>query len=334
MIFITGATGFLGAYITHYLVEKGEKVRALKRASSPMDLCKTFTDKVEWIEGDLDDLDALKRGMEGTDKVYHIAGLVSFDPKDKSDLYRINYKGTSNVVNTALHSQVKKILYASSISAIGRSDKKNAVSEDIEWSEGSKWNSDYGNSKRLGEMEVWRGAAEGIEAVAINPSIILGSGYWKGSLGFLKTVDRGMSHYPAGKTGFVDVCDVAKIAIQLMDSNITNERFIINASDLYFKDFFAQIASHINVKAPGKLAGSQITELVWRLEWLRSRLTGKRPIITKTTARTSQKEWEFSNDKIREELNYTFRNLEETIREMCEDYVESKAAGRRFGFRV
>lgn len=334
MIFITGATGFLGAYITHYLVEKGEKVRALRRTSSPMGLCKSYADKVDWIEGDLNDLHVLKRGMDGVEKVYHIAGLVSFDPKDKEALYKINYKGTQKLINTALDCGVRKILYSSSIAAVGRSEMSNLVSEDTEWQDDSKWNSDYGNSKRLGEMELWRGAAEGLEAVAVNPTIILGSGYWKGSLAFLKTVERGLKFYPGGKTGFVDVRDVAQICIRLMDSDINNERYIINAKDIYFRDFFDNIAHHLNVVAPHKRAGFRATEFVWRLEWLRSRLTGKRPIITKNTARVSQKEWNFSNEKISKELDYSFRDIDKTIQEMCEDYVKSKREGKRFGFRI
>ena len=333
MIFITGATGFLGAYITHYLVASGAQVRALKRKSSPLDLCATFSDKVEWIEGELTDSSLLEEAMQGVEQVYHIAGLVSFDPKDEAALMHINHKGTERLINATLASKVRKVLYASSVSAIGRDKASALVHEDVEWSSSSAWNTVYGNSKRLGEMEVWRGAAEGLETVAINPSIILGSGYWRASLGFTKTVDRGMSFYPSGMTGFVDVRDVAKIAISLMNSDISQERYIISAEDIYYKDFFTKIAEHINVSAPKKLAGKNMTELVWRLEWLRSRLTGKRPIITKSTARVSQQSWSFSHKKIKDALNYTFRDMDESIKEMCEDYVKSKQEGKSFAFK-
>lgn len=333
MIFITGATGFLGAYITHYLVESGASVRALKRADSSLDLCTTFRDKVEWIDGDLNDIDALMAGMKDAEKVYHIAGLVSFDPSDRQAVYKVNYKGTQNVVNAALESNVRKILYASSIAAIGRSSKTDVVTEDTEWSSSSKWNSAYGDSKRKGEMEVWRGAAEGLEAIAVNPSIILGSGFWKGSLAFTRTVDKGLKYYPGGRTGYVDVRDVAQICIKLMDSALSGERYILSAEDVYFKDFLTALAQHQKVKPPSALAGPMATELVWRLEWIRTKLSGRKPIITKKTARFSQKEWTFSNDKIRAALDYTFRDIDQSIQDMCEDYLKSKEEGKRYAFR-
>ena len=333
MIFVTGATGFLGAYITHYLVGSGARVRALKRSNSPLQLCQTFVDKVEWVDADINDTDALLDMLQGVNQIYHIAGLVSFDPQDRRSLYRINHVGTQNIVNAAIKSGVKKILYASSISAIGRSSKSDLVNEETEWLAGSESNSAYGDSKRLGEMEVWRAMAEGMEGVVVNPSIILGSGYWKGSLGFTKTVDRGLKFYPAGKTGLVDVRDVADICIKLMNSDISAEKFILSAQDMYYKDFLQTLARHLGVTPPSRLAGPLATELVWRMEWLRSKITARRPIITKKTARFSQKVWTFSNEKICQRLNYEFREIVETIAEMCQDYLSSKDRGESYAFR-
>jgi len=218
--FVTGGTGFVGAYLLRYLVQEGVRVRALRRADSPMDLVAEIADKVEWVEGDILDVPFLETAMEGVDNVYHCAATVSFDPRDREHMMKVNIEGTANIVNICLSLNIRRLLHVSSIAALGREADTPHVNEAAKWSD-SPLNSNYAISKFKAECEVWRGMAEGLDVVVVNPSVIVGSGYWeKGSSALFKTIGKGMKYYPAGGTGFVDVRDVARASIGLMNSDI------------------------------------------------------------------------------------------------------------------
>lgn len=330
-IFITGGTGFLGAYMLRMLVKKGFAVRALKRATSSMDLVQDVQDQVEWIEGDILEIPVLEDAMQGIDKVYHAAALVSFDPRDKQRLMKINTEGTANVVNVALYRNVKKLAYVSSIAAVGRSANSPIVNENTAW-ENSKINTQYAISKHLAELEVWRGTAEGLPAVIVNPTIIVGAGNWNASsCKFFQQIDNGLKFYTGGSTGFVEVRDVAHILIKLMESDIQNERYILNAENTSYLQFFQWIARYIHQPPPTVKANQFIKEMVWRVEWLRSLLTGSRPLITKETARTSSHSYQYQNDKIINALQYKFMPIEDAVKAAAAVYLQSKADNLGYG---
>jgi nucleoside-diphosphate-sugar epimerase len=330
-IFITGATGFLGSYLTRKLVHQGFQVRALKRSTSRMDLIADVQDQIEWIEGDILDVPVLEDAMKGIDKVYHGAAMVSFDPRDHKKMMKVNVEGTANVVNVALYRQVKKLGYISSIAAVGRSADSHIVSEATKW-EKSKINSKYAISKHQAEQEVWRGTVEGLPAVIINPTIILGAGFWnETSCKLFQRVDEGLKYYTSGATGFVDVRDVADILVNLVESDIENQRYVINGENMSYLDFFKKVAQTLHKPAPTTEATHLMKEIVWRAEWLRSRITGKSPLITKETATTSSHRYEYLNDKIVNELAYEFKSIDTSIQETAASYLNSKKEGTMFG---
>lgn len=330
-VFVTGATGFLGSYLTRKLVNQGFEVRALRRSTSRMDLIADVQDQIEWIEGDILDVPVLEDAMEGIDKVYHGAAMVSFDPRDHKKMMKVNVEGTANVVNVALYREVKKLGFVSSIAAIGRSAETHIISEATKW-EKSKINSKYAISKHQAEQEVWRGTVEGLPAVIVNPTIILGAGFWnETSCKLFQRVDEGLKYYTSGATGFVDVRDVADILIQLVESNIENQRYVINGENKSYFDFFKKVAEVLHKSPPTKKATPFMKEIVWRAEWLRSRMTGKSPLITKETARTSSHQYEYLNDKIVHELEYKFRFIDVSIQETAASYLNSKKEGTMFG---
>ncbi|HEY2727007.1 MAG TPA: NAD-dependent epimerase/dehydratase family protein, partial [Parafilimonas sp.] len=222
-IFITGATGLLGSHLIKELVNSNANIKALYRHEIP------FThNKIEWLQGDILDTILLGEILEDVDEVYHCAAKVSFNPKNKKELFKTNIEGTANIVNACLNTNVKKLLHVSSVSALGRIREDVIIDETMQWSEDAN-NSVYGESKYLGEMEVWRGIAEGLNAVIINPTIILGAGDWNnGSSEIFKTAYKEFPYYTEGVTGFVDVKDVVKAMITLMNSDIFSERFIVN----------------------------------------------------------------------------------------------------------
>ncbi len=331
-IFITGATGFLGSYLLRLLVASGyTNILALKRSSSPLDLVREVIDQVEWVEGDVLDVPLLESAMEGCQKVYHCAAIVTQAREDIPQMMRINVEGTANVVNVANYRRVNKLLYTSSISALGRHKKEQHLDENSHWIRNA-FNTDYGTSKYLGEQEVWRGMAEGLNAVIINPSVIIGSGYWdKGTAVIFDTVWKGLRFYPSGTTGFVDVRDVAQLCLQLMESDIRDIRLIANAADWSFRDFFTAVANAMGKKPPGIAATPLINAIAWRADWLRAKLTGGQHIITKSRLKHTAGAYYYNNQRSKDLLGFAYRPLEDAIAETSAQFVASRKNGEAGG---
>lgn len=330
-VLVTGGTGFVGAYLLHYLVQKGYQVCALKRSSSPMHLVKDIVDKVEWIEGDLLDIAVLEKALKGVQQVYHSAAMISFGPKGVERMMKVNVEGTANLVNLAIAAKVEKFLQVSSIAALGRKEHQREVNEQSQW-ENSKMNTNYAISKFKAECEVWRGVEEGLNAVVVNPSMIMGAGYWDvGSCELFQQVYDGLKYYPIGHTGYVDVRDVAQASIALMESDISGERYILNAENHSWEWFLNQLATLLNKKKPTTKVTPFLGGMAWRMEWLKSKITGKDPLITQETIRTSSGSYDYDNNKIKEQLGYEFRPVEETLKATAQLFLEAQKTKQHFG---
>ena len=333
MIFLTGGTGLVGAHILLKLTESGQKVKALKRKRSSLTVIKNIfshykktnlLQSIKWIEGDLLDLFSLQEGINGCNTVIHCAAIVSFNPKDFKKMMKINVEGTANIVNICLENNIDKLAYISSIATL--KDEKNQVrTEDSYWKE-SKSDSQYAKSKYLSEQEVWRGIEEGLNSIIVNPSVILGPGDWqKGSSQMFEKVWKGLKFYSSGSTGYIDVVDVAKCVIKLLEKEIINERFILNAENKKYRDIFDSIAENLNKPKPHIKVSPLIKEIAWRIEWLMSLITNKSPLITKETANTAMKNKSFSNEKIIKALDYKFIPIEESIKHYSQWFLEEYA---------
>ena len=330
LIFVTGGTGFIGSYIIKNLVEKGHRVRAIRRSAAlPFYIPKNLLEQVEWIDGDILDVDALSQGMEGVTHVVHAAAMVSFLPADRRQLYKVNVEGTANVVNAAVEQGVGRIVHISSVAALGRgADDKESVSESKAWVE-SKNNTHYAISKRHAEVEVWRGFAEGLEGVIVNPSTVLGYGDWhRSSLAIFKSIYNGFPWYTRGINGFVGVDDVAEASVRLLLSGVNEQRFIISADNWSFEKLFTTIAEAFEKKPPHRFATRQAGALVWRMERLKSSLTGSKPLVTKETATVAHMETRFDNSKLLEALpGFSYTSLENVIKNACEKYKAAVKEG-------
>ena len=329
-ILVTGATGFIGAYLIRYLIHQGyTHVRALKRRESSMALVDDVKNKVEWMEADILDLPAMEAAMNNISQVYHCAAIVSFHEKDSRNILKINQEGTANVVNLALDQGIEKLVHVSSIAALGRKPKDPRIDEQTEWKD-SKWNNPYGISKHLSEMEVWRGIAEGLNAAIVNPSNVLGSGFWKGrtSTGqmFYK-IWKGLAFYPTGGSGFVDVRDTVRFMVQLMESDISGEPYILNSANLSFKSLFDQIGSALNVRPPFIRVNPFIRETAWRAAWLASKITGEPAFITRQTARSSARTFYYDHQKSLQAFPFSYTPVAKTIEETGKQFLESTRNG-------
>lgn len=330
-ILVTGGTGFVGSYILRYLLQKGYSIKALKRASSPMNLVADIQNQVEWLEGDILDVPFLEEAMKGIDQVYHAAAMISFHPKQAAQMLKVNAEGTANIVNAALYEGIEKMVHISSIAALGRKEFQPNIDEKAQW-ENSKENSNYAISKFKAECEVWRGMQEGLNMVIVNPSVILGAGYWdQGSCKLFAKAAKGLKHYPQGATGFVDVRDVARASIELMESDIHSQRYILNGDNWSYQQFFTATAQALGSPSPTKKAAPWMVNLLWRLEWLRSKILQTQPLLTRETARTSLSTYYYHNDKIKQDLNFDFIPLQQCIEETAKVFQANQKVKQNYG---
>jgi nucleoside-diphosphate-sugar epimerase len=320
MILVTGATGFLGSELIRQLLLKGEKVRAIKRVASVVPKLLKNENDIEWFTADILDYFALKDAMEGISKVYHCAAFISFDPADKKMLKKVNVEGTINLLNLSMEMNISRFLHVSSVAALGESKKEELITEHDHW-EYSSNSSAYSISKYESEMEVFKAAAEGLNTVIVNPSIIIGKNAGNlGSGALFETIQKGLNYYPGGSFGYVDVEDVAKSMILLMDSNISDERFIINAENWTYRDLFSEIAENFGKKPPQIALKPWMMNLAYLGTRFFSVFTGKKNGLTRETASSAFKKRNFSNDKVKKILNLEFKPIKDTIRETCHHF--------------
>jgi nucleoside-diphosphate-sugar epimerase len=328
MILVTGGTGLIGSHIILGLIREGYQVRALKRPHSDTAFIKqvfqhyledpeAHYDKIEWVNGDILDVLSLDDSMGNVEYVYHCAALVSFEPGMRKKLMELNEKGTANVVNACLNHSIKKLCYISSIAALGRpEDGEDIIDETLKW-KASKFNTNYAISKYAGEREVWRGIAEGLHAIIVNPSIVLGiSNPNKGSTRIFRSAWNGLKFYPPGINGFVDVEDVSRASVELMKSHIKNERFILNGINISYRELFKRIAEVLDKKPPATETSRWMLEAAWIFEAAKSLITGKKPLVTKETARTAGNRFRYSNTRIKEAIGFDFKDFDKTIAEL------------------
>jgi nucleoside-diphosphate-sugar epimerase len=235
-------------------------------------------------------------------------------------MHATNIEGTANVVNACIDAGIKKLLFVSSVAALGRIREDAPINETMNWSEETS-NSEYGKTKYLAEMEVWRGIGEGLDAVIVNPVIILGNGSWHtGSTSIFKSVYNRFPWYTSGVSGFVDVKDVSNAMTQLMNSNISAQRFIISGHNSPYRTIFNLIADAFKVPRPYKRVTPLLAAIVWRLEAVKTFFTGSSPLLTKETTLTAQAAVYFDNSKLLKALpNFSYTPLEETINRVADE---------------
>lgn len=329
MILVTGGTGLVGAHLLFKLILEGEQVRAIYRRAHKLDHVKevfgyysnnpeTVYNAIDWVEADITDVPALLNAFKDVTLVYHCAAFVSFEPDKYNLLKKINVEGTANVVNLCISHKIEKLCYVSSVAALGIPKPPETFID-----ESSQWNKELDNSvyaitKYGAEIEVWRGIQEGLNAIIVNPGVIIGAGFWHsgGSGSLFKQVYKGMSHYTTGTTGFVDVWDVVSAMRLLMNSNIQNEKFVLVSENLNFKEFFTSIANELKVTPPKKEAKPWLLAIAWRLDWLNFKLFGKRRKLSKQLAKSAVSTSNFSSKKIQQALSFKFKPITTSINEV------------------
>lgn len=331
MILVTGGTGLVGAHLLLYLAEHDTKrLRAIYRNSKNIAKTKSLFDlyrsselfsKIEWVEGDILDILSLEHAFEGVDYVYHCAGFISFDPNDEESLRKINIEGTANIVNFCIDKKIKKLCHVSSIAALGDLTKSEEfITESTEWNP-EVLHSDYAISKYGAEMEVWRGQQEGLQAVIVNPGVILGPGFWnQGSGRLFDTIRKGIPFYTNGSTGYVAVTDVVKIMYLLLQSDCSGERFTLVSENCSYNDIICKIGSKLSARKPRIEAKPWLLNLIWKADWIKSTIFRTKRTLSKHGAISLQNKDLISSEKVKSYLNYTFEIVDAYLNQIVVYY--------------
>lgn len=318
MILVTGATGFVGSVLALQLVQQNISIRCIKRSTSVVPaVLQPYSKLINWCDADILDYPILEDAFNGVTHVYHCAAWVSFKEADKDPMIHTNVTGTANVVNLCMDNDAR-LLHVSSIAAIGQAKPGLLITEKNHLEE-TPVDNVYAISKLESEMEVWRGIAEGLDAVIVNPSVIIGAqAGTQGSGKIFDTIRGGIKYYSRGSCGLVDVEDVAKCAIVLMNSDITAERFIINAENWKYKDLFETAARCFGVKPPTAEAKPWMLELAWRGASVIAAITGKDALLDKISAQAGSVDLNYDSSKLKKTIDIEFKPIEQTIKEICE----------------
>ncbi|MFN4298443.1 MAG: NAD-dependent epimerase/dehydratase family protein [Thermaurantimonas sp.] len=322
---VTGGTGLVGSHLCFHLLQKGYKVKALYRREERKALTnKVFTyydstntlfSDIEWVKGDLLYTHDVEEAIRGVNIVFHTAAMVSFDPDDAEKIIRYNEDITNNLVNV-LKEKLEQVslIHCSSIAALGKpTNYTGLINENIQWTD-SPNNSPYAISKFLSELVVWRAVEEGLNIGIVNPGIIIGPGFWtEGSGKLFTTYLKGFPFYTEGVNGFVDVNDVAKAMILIAENTLFSERFILVENNYSYKEIFNLICDALSKKRPNIKIGEIASEIFWRFEFLRSKITGAKPLITKETAKSAVNRTLYDGTKILKKTNFQYTPLAQSI---------------------
>jgi len=332
MVLVTGGTGLVGAHLLLKLMEKGISIRAIHRKKSNLkrvekvfgyytgEASELFA-KIEWFKADLNDIPALENAFKGITHVYHSAALISFDPNNYKKLQKVNIEGTANIVNLCISNNIKKLCYVSTIGAIGSSLGDAKADEQTDWTPQEA--NVYGLAKHAAEMEVWRGSQEGLPVVMLNPGVIVGPGFWDSGSGALFGIaHKGHRFYPPGGTGFITVHDVIRFMIELMESQIKNERYIAVAENWTYHKILTEISTKFGLKPPTMRLKFWQLEIGRWFDWLKNFLFKNGRRITKSSIRSLKHRQIYDNQKVRQDLNFEFEPLKGVIAFCCQKFEQ------------
>ena len=332
MNLVTGATGIIGSHVVFSLLQNNEFVIAGKQKQSDiLKVKKLFSyytknyqelfDKIKWVEIDLLDIYSIEAALENVNSVYHCAGMVSFNKKDRASLYQINEIGTTNIVNACLSKNINSLCYVSSISAINNLDYKLPLNEDVFWKKSGK-ESDYSISKYNAEREVWRGIEEGLSAVIVNPGIVLSPGFWNQSSSVLfSTCFKGNKFYTNGSSAYIGALDLSAIMLELVSAKKFGSRYIIIENNYSYHFILSEIQKQFNKTPPSIKISKWLMRLGRLASQVASNFTKNHPIISSSMINSAFNTQTFSNQKILALTKRQIMPINQVINEICKIYL-------------
>lgn len=333
MILVTGGTGLVGSHLLYKLAKTSAAIRAIYRDESKLETVKhifsyysedyiNLFKRIEWIKTDITDIPKLTEAFKTVTKVYHCAALVSFKPKDYKALRQVNIHGTANIVNLCIANNIEKLCFVSSIATVGNASNNESITESCEWNKDEEYN-DYAITKFGAEMEVWRGTQEGVNAIIVNPGVIIGPGFWNSSSSNLfKKVFDGIPYYTKAINGYVAVFDVVDAMLQLYNSDIKNQRYIVVSENIGLDSFLIKVSNTLGVKPPGKEVSKLMLSIVWRVDWLLSLFSSRDRKITKNLVKTLLTDRVYSSKKLQDAIKIKFTPISSAIEETSRFFLK------------
>ncbi len=323
---LTGCNGLLGGHIARLLLKKGEKVLALKRKSSDLSFVADIQGAIEWIEGDILDYLMLEEAVHQADMVIHAAGLVSFQAKDRKKLYKVNAEGTANVVNACIRAGQKPLCHISSVAALGKPPQQKVINEATRW-DATAGHSDYAFSKNLGEQEVWRGVEEGLPAVILNPSVVLGAGNWqRSSLQLLNHAASQPAFYPPGILNYVDARNVAQAVYLVLQQELFASRFVLNAGHVPYATFYQQVAERLGLTPPLKTFTRWQARLAQMLSVAAKAFGPGKQVLSRDMLKSAFNEHKMDGSSICRTTGLHYHTLSETLDWACAEQQHATQA--------
>jgi dihydroflavonol-4-reductase len=313
MILITGATGHIGNVLTRELVSRGQKVRALFLPGE--DPAPLEGIDVERFEADILDPDSLASAIRDVTTVFHLAGLVSIMPGMADSLYRVNVIGTQNVARACLQAGVRRLVYTSSIHAIASPPEGTTIDESLPFDPEQTWG-DYDKTKAMASLEVRKAIADGLDAVIVCPTGVIGPYDYRGSeMGtfLLSCAQPKPKLYIDGAYDFVDVRDVARGHILACERGKTGESYILGGARIGVKQIIATVEEITGRVGPHLRVPIWLARLAGAVAPFYYRLAKAKPRFTPYSIHTVTSNSKISNAKARRELGYTSRPLKDSI---------------------
>lgn len=312
-VLVTGANGFLGSWLTRELVKQGHDVYALVRAKS--DLSELAGVNCKYLHGDVTDVHSLLEAFKGIDTVFHLAGVVAYKKSDRAQMERVNVQGTQNVVEVCREHKVRKLVYLSSVVAVGA-----GYTPDQVMTEASEFNIHdldlgYFETKHEAEKIVKKACDRGeIDAVMLNPSTIYGAGdAKKGSRRMQVKVAQGrLKFFTSGGVNVVAAEDVVQGIISAWKKGRPGERYILCGENMLIKDLFKMIAEEAGVKPPHKLMPDAVLHIVGIIGDTMEKLGLKGPLSRENAYTATMYHW-FDCTKAKQELDFNPRPAREAI---------------------
>ena len=315
MILVTGATGLVGAHLCLSLVRQNQKIVALyrrdKKRVALKDFFKTHNatplfDQIVWRKADLTNLPALTSAFEGIRKVYHCAASVSMAYHKQAELFQVNQQGTGYIAELCIEKKIEKLVYVSSIAALGSETLQGPIDERTPWNSAVE-KTPYAYSKYGAELEVWRCGQEGVPIAIVNPGVILGQGMPNSPIDqLIGLLQKGIRFYPTGVTGLVTVEDVVAVMLSLMEGPMVNERFILVAENWTYQRLLQEIAKTKQLKAPIRSLPMWLLHIGWVLESVLSAIGMRKKFLSKALVKTLGDKREIYGNKIVRLTDFTY----------------------------
>ncbi len=312
-VLVTGATGFLGNWLTRRLLEEGYDVRVLVRSRAKLEELADL--KIEVAEGDVTNAESLDRACKGVGGVFHLAGLIAYSRAQRSAMEQVNVQGTKNVLAAIEKNGRPRLLHLSSVTAIGAGFTKDQVLDESSPYNVAHLGLGYFDTKHDAEIAVFEAVRAGrLEAVAINPSTIYGPGdAKKGSRGAQLKVARGkFPFYPPGGVNVVHVDDVVNLCVKAFREGRSGERTIACGENLTIKETFDRIADLAGVKPPSIALPRPALFAIGKVGDMLESIGKKGPINTENAWTSSMYHW-FRHDKATRDFGFKPRPAQEAL---------------------